>query len=563
MRSWLSNYFPTVHDDMGRPSWRLTLHHGLYFVLLFVLVGAQPTSNFMMSGMTILLGSNWVLEWDFRRKFKFYHLDKKEYPGGGVGIHVHPLLLAFVVLMLVHLIWLIPSQNVDYGWHDIFKKLPLLVIPLVVLTSMPLNRKQLEWLFFTLAATVVVASVVGRVRMARMPELPYRQVPFISNIRFALNVALSLLLMGWMLLRRHRQHGLRRVVSDPLVWVVVAAAAFLVDFLLRIRSYTAFAVLGVAAVVCLIVYWRRFSNKRLRNLLAVGLTLAVVATVAVSARYVHDYYAPSPLRQQPLAAVTAQGNAYEHAEDGLVENGSLVNNYVCRRELEEQWTRRSTLRLTDTTASGYSVVSTLTRYLNAKGFTKDSVGVSLLTEADVRYIEQGVANPVYVGGSTLRQMYYVMFFEYECYRCFHAVKGFTMLQRLELWRNAWRVYLQHPLFGVGTGDVVDACHAQLEADRSPLAGSGIHAHNQYLTFLVSFGALGFLLVVVAFVWALRRERLLRLPTATAYLVMLLTSFLTEDTLETLAGAVFAVLPLCLLALYWRQMNCEDETQRIG
>ncbi len=534
----------------------MTIHHSVYFVLLFVLVGSQPVSNFMMSGMEILLAVNWLLEWDFRRKFKFNHLDKKEYPGGGVGIHVHPLLLAFVVLMLVHLIWLIPSQNVDYGWHDIFKKLPLLVIPLVVLTSMPLNRKQLEWLFFTLVATVTVAALIGRVRIWQQPDLPYREVPFISHIRFALNVALSLLLIVGFIVMRHRGKGLKGMVCDWLTWVLLGVVLFLVDFLLRIHSYTAFAVLGVAASVTLIVYWKRIVHKGARNVCAVLLAAVVVAFVVMTLLYRRDYYKPRALMEQPLASMTAGGHTYEHEQDGLVECGNLVNNYVCRCELESEWAKRSAMRLSDTTENGYTVLPTLVRYLNAMGTTKDSVGMGLLTAADVRNIEQGIANPVYANGGVIRQMYYVMFFEYESYRCYRAVKGFTMLQRLELWRCAWIVFTKSPLFGVGTGDIVDACHLQLLKDRSPLAGTDIHSHNQYLTFLGTFGIVGFLLIAALFVWAVRKEGLLRLPVAMGYLVILLTSFLTEDTLETLAGAVFSVLFLCLFAVY------REERERI-
>ena len=100
--------------------------------------------------------------------------------------------------------------------------------------------------------------------------------------------------------------------------------------------------------------------------------------------------------------------------------------------------------------------------------------------------------------------------------------------------------------GVGTGDVVDCCHKQLETDGSPLAGTKKHTHNQYLTFLVTFGLLGFSIIVLMFVYAFRRQRLLRIPAVLAFVTIVLVSFITEDTLETLAGCVFSVLFLCLM-----------------
>ena len=124
-----------------------------------------------------------------------------------------------------------------------------------------------------------------------------------------------------------------------------------------------------------------------------------------------------------------------------------------------------------------------------------------------------------------------------------------MLQRFELWKNAWRVFKKHPLFGVGTGDVVDECHKQLIIDGSPLTGTKKHAHNQYLTFLVSFGISGFVFIVAFFVIAFKRQHLLRIPAVLAFVTFVLVSFITEDTLETLAGCVFSVLFLCLMASY--------------
>lgn len=113
-----------------------------------------------------------------------------------------------------------------------------------------------------------------------------------------------------------------------------------------------------------------------------------------------------------------------------------------------------------------------------------------------------------------------------------------MLQRFELWRNGWKVFLQHPLFGTGTGDVVDLCHDQLKLDESPLMGTKKHAHSQYLTYLITFGLLGFLLIVLAFANAFRLMRSFRFFPTLAMMVIFLMSCLTEDTLETLAGIMF-------------------------
>ncbi len=534
---FLQAYFPRVTRADGSSSLRLTIHHAVYFVLLFVLVGAQPVSNFMMSGMEILLAVNWALEWDMRAKMG--------------RARRSPLLWAFLVLMAVHLIWMTGSENASYGWNDIFRKLPLLAIPLVLLTSRPLNGKQLAFLLFTFVSTVFVATIIGRIRMATIPDLPYRQIiPFISHIRFAMNVCLAVVIIVWFVVERRTESGERRaekrpLVKDWLLWLSLAVALLLLDFLFRIRSYTAFVMLFVTSVLLLAFFWRRIRNRvvALMSLLAVVIVAALAVMVSIG--MYNDYYSPVPLASQPLREATVCGNPYQHKQDGLIENGNYVNNYICRAELEREWSKRSQMELDEVTENEYSVYPTLIRYLNAMGTTKDSAGMAMLGDDDIRAIEKGIANPVYLKGTSLRKMYYVMFFEYECYRNFGAVKDFTMLQRFELWKNAWRVYKKHPVFGVGTGDVVDECHKQLFIDGSPLMGTKKHAHNQYLTFIVSFGAVGFAIIVGFFVYALRRQRVLQIPAVLAFVSFVLISFITEDTLETLAGCVFSVLFLCL------------------
>ncbi len=544
----LKALFPLHTDARDNPSVRLTLHRSIYFLLLFVLACAQPVSNWLMSGMEILLALNWVLEWDVRRKWQR-------------GLQ-SPLLGAFLLLMLVHTLWLIGNDNLAYGINDLFKKLPLLAIPLVLLTSQPLCRRQAWFIMGCYTITVFIASLIGYVRWLTIPDLPYRDiVPYISHIRFSLNVCMAILLLSRFLY--HRICLRSGEDSKPKTWlpeaVAVAMMLTLLYFLIIIRSYTGFIVLFVMTGVLLILFWKRIHGRVAKWGIMSSYLIAIVAVVLLSAYYVRDYYTLVPLSQQPLAAATQNGNPYQHKQDGLIENGNYVNNNICYSELSQEWAKVSQHHIEDTTANGYSIYATLLRYLNARGVAKDSVGMQVLTAADVAAIEKGVANPVYLEGSPLRRMAYVMLFEYESYRCLHVVKDFTMLQRFELWRNGWRVFGQHPLFGTGTGDVVDDCHNQLALDGSPLSGTKKHTHNQYLTFLITFGLVGCALLLYIFVRALRRERLCQMPLFVGYLCIVLVSFVAEDSLETLAGAVFCTFFFCFLAMTARISDAKGET----
>lgn len=510
---------------------RLSLHHALYFMLLVLLVGCQPLSNYMMSAVEILLAVNWALEWDMRRKF--------------ARGNWHPLLIAFLVLALVHLVWLIPSQNISYGLHDLFGKLPLLAIPLVVLTSRPLTRPQLSLLMILYVCTVFVATIIGHVRYATIPQLEYRDIiPFISHIRFALNVCLVMIFLAAYLFVNTRRHGhLRASVAIPIVLLM----AYFVHFLLLIHSYTALIILFVVALVMLLAYGSHIENRHWRHALVTLFLMLATAAVVVVTICVRDYYKLIPLARQSLATTTVNGNPYQHKQNGFVENGNLVENYVCNVELYREWEKRSHVPLETVTSNGYTVYPALLRYLNALGTTKDSVGMQLLTDEDVHAIEQGIANPVYLHGSKLKVMLYVMLYEYESYRVFGAIKNFSVLQRFELWRNTWQVFLRSPIWGCGTGDIEDCCLLELKKRCSPLADHPRNPHNQYLTSLATFGLLGTMLIAFVFIWALRRIQLRHRPLLVAYLVVLLISFISENTLSTLAGCVFATTFFCLLS----------------
>ena len=518
MNSFLSTYFPVVKDASGRESTVLRVHHAIYFVLLTILVAAQVVSKFMMSGMQILLVVNWLLEGAY---LLFSH--RRGTTHSTIRNESRWLLYAFLVMMGVHLLWLLRSNNMEYAMSDIFGKMPLLAIPVVLLTSRPLNLKQLVWLLFAFVIAIFVTTIIGVVRIMTIPDLPYRDtVPFISHIRFSLNICGAIVLLVWFVAKTMHSSKTKAIVSVlMMVWFLV--------FLVILRSYTAFIVLFVTAWIMLLIYWRRMGVHRRWALASLSvLTVALALTTFVYAR---SYY----------------GGDFSKTQYGLVENGNLLNDNVSQSELEQQWHTRSSMDIYDTTPNGYTVYPTLVRYLNASGMTKDSAGLAQLTGDDIRSVEKGIANPVYVKGSNIKKMYFVLLFEYENYRVNGSIRNSSMLERFELWRGAWRVFCANLFLGVGTGDGVDELHSRLQADNSQISDTVKHAHNQYLSFLVSFGLVGFLLIAIAFVYAFRRLGLRSIPAMMAIVIILLLSFVSEDTLETLAGCVLCTVIPCILA----------------
>lgn len=469
----------------------------------------------------VLLLANWLVDWGIAPSEHRREVLR--------GFRESRLLQAFVGLFALQVVGLLWSSDWQYGLDHVRKCFPLLAVPMVLLTARPQDdRRLLHGVLFLYIMGIVAACIVGLVRYFTLPDLPYRDIiPFVSHIRFSLNLCLAICL----LLTQCGRGGKRR---RKLLCLLLACCFLLYLFLLQ--SYTGLVILLALAVVAAI---------RSRQRLLIGLIAGVlVALVGLSCYFVADYYHVD----EPLAQ-----------EDNFVECGHYLHNNICWQAIEDQWLQVSSVPLDSLTPNGYSVRPTLLRYLNSSGLTKDSAGVAQLTPQDITAIEKGVANPLYLKPLSLRRMYAVMLYEYENYRCYRSVSGFTMLQRFELWRNGWKVFLQQPLFGTGTGDVVNACHAQLEADHSPLTGTTKHTHCQYLTYLITFGLVGFALMVFLFARGFAQLR----PIATQLLFVLtifLISCLTEDTLETLAGDVFFALFTCLFSTCSNSTPCPTASE---
>ena len=498
-------------------------------MLLTLLGGCMVTTVGLSNVVWVLLLVNWVFEGRWAEKWRMARGNR--------------LLHAFAVLFFLHVVGLLWTSDIAKGCSDIVEMLPLLAVSLVVLTTPAPEGNTRSLILNLYGGTVFVVTIIGFVRWLTIPDLPHREiVTYIHHTRFALNICMVIYLLGYQSLRT------RNLKFKVLHWILILWFLF---FLLLLQSYTAVVILAVASLVAIL-------HRRRWLWTACWVVSAGLVGLMIFLGY-RSYYRLGPLSSETLQEKTVNGHPYEHRQDGFIENGNYVNNYICRAELINEWPKRSTMPLDSLTASGYSVESALIRYLNALGLTKDSAGVAALTDSQVDEIARGVANPVYEHGSPFRKMLHKALFEYENYRCYRAVTGFSMLQRLELWRCTWNVIAKHPLIGTGTGDLHKALHDEFVASDSPMQENPLYPHNEYLTLIALFGFLGFALIVFFFLRAWHHTRnqaimqsnkhlsshflaLLCTPSysliKTLWLVTILVSFLTENTLDSLPGILF-------------------------
>ena len=237
---------------------------------------------------------------------------------------------------------------------------------------------------------------------------------------------------------------------------------------------------------------------------------------------------------------TVNGNPYWHDTTNLqLENGYYTGLYVCEQEMREAWNGISGFDYDGKDEKGQEIRYTLIRYITSLGLRKDAYGVSQLEKEDINLIEAGFANHIYKKRNRFKVRVYELIWEIDVYRKGGNPSGHSVTQRFEYLRTGLSILLDHPLFGVGTGDVPSAFESKYEENKSPLDPQWrLRAHNQWLTFAISFGLIGLFLLILAFVLPGLTQKKFRQYLFLLFFMVSFLSMFNEDTLETQAGVAF-------------------------
>ena len=471
------------------------------------------------------------------------------------------LLVAFYLLHVVGLLW---TTDFDYALKDLRVKLPILVMPFILSSMPPLDRKRFDQVMLVYVASVFVATVFSSVTYWRHDYEDIREIShFISHIRFCLNIVFCIAIIGWYIVKNKVPEPVEGPTCYPKHPVPAFSTRFAVNRYLQyflvfwfvwqiyifesLSGYVVLAALVVVSVVYVFLRWKKGMGWRIAIVASAVVVIVAGSLWAVS--YVKPLIEVEPVDFSTLEKKTAQGNDYWHDTiHNPIEDGKYVGLYYCRKELQEAWSQRSALPLDGNTLNGENLEATLARYLTSKGLRKDAEGVATLTDTDIHNIEQGVANYYNWSHPGLRARLSSTLFEYNLYRRFNNPNGGSLAQRIEYTRASFHIIRQHPLFGVGTGDVPQAFAQTYDEIHSPLKEEfRFRAHNQYLSIAVAFGLVGlaFFLLVLFYPWLASRKN--HTYIYVVFLVIMLLSMFPEDTLETQAGAsLFAFFESLLL-----------------
>ena len=153
-----------------------------------------------------------------------------------------------------------------------------------------------------------------------------------------------------------------------------------------------------------------------------------------------------------------------------------------------------------------------------------------------------------------------VFSEIDNYKKGGNPTGHSVTQRFVYWKIALELFKDKPLLGQGTGDIDDAYKNYYASHETPLSKEyQFRAHNQYFTIICTFGIIGFLFFIYGLAYPFLSRRLHTEMLASVFMIILLLSMLTEDTIETQAGATFFAYFYSLFILNWKQNDKLQES----
>ena len=449
------------------------------------------------------------------------------------------LLASMVGLFTWHVVGLLWTDNIPEGLATLQIKLPLLIVPLSLLTVKWSSKLWLERILQAFVISVFFAAAVGLLMGFYKTKLgvslhPSQWSPFISHIRMGI-----LLSLGWggLLVYRSEKHRLLiflyAIITGLYIWQtqsITGAGMILITTILSLRKKWRFAAVALSLVSGFWLIWTILPGPPLTN----------------------------------LPTHTAWGSPYtHHMERVLEENGNKVWSYLAWDEMRHEWNSKSEVDFDSKDLKGQEIKYTLMRYLTSMGVPKDGLAVKNLKVKDVLAVESGNTSINQEMSSGLALRLDELKFEIGNFIDGGNPSGKSITQRWEYLKTGVYISRGNLLLGVGTGDLPDAFDKAYEELDTRLAPQFRHrTHNQFLAWLIAGGVISLFLFVSIFVFSWNRD----LSTNTNKLGriswwVIVISCLAEDTFETQAGITFAIFSIVLFSLYDRRFQSFSSGKR--
>lgn len=431
-------------------------------------------------------------------------------------------LFLFFIYYCLSTLW---SSDLFMAVQDVVSKLTLVIVPFALIIK-PLDSKWLERLYTVFFCTVVFTSIFNFIHFRffiRSTEDIRELSFFVSHIRFSLFIIFSIgLIFRKILIVKNRYWC-------SLYFLFIGWLLFYLNFSEVLSGIL--ALMGGILLLCLFGLFKH--SKKYKWFYFSGLIL-IIGSFLLFGFYLKKNDSSSILSPRTYSNTTKLGNVYIH--DTLsksMENGNYIHLFICNKEIDSVWPKISNSKLDKQNKNGYQTRMVLYRYLTSKGLTKDAYGLRKLSKEDIRAIENGIPSILEINKGLVPKIeFYIKNFNLN-----KDPNGNSLLQRLEYWRIGSAIFLEHPVIGVGIGDYKASFIAEYKKRKTKLfLQNRLETHQQFLSIFIATGCIGgclFLLIFYFFIRQLSKNLL-----AIYFIGIIISSFLVEDTLTTLAGMGF-------------------------
>lgn len=479
----------------------------------------------LMSIGVIAISANWILEGKFKEKWHILK-DRKFIP------------LVFLCFFLIHILWGLFSDNLEITLDDLRRKLPLLALPITIGTSKKLVWKEIQIILQLFLLGLISSAGVGFYKFYHHDYENYRDLSrFISHIRLGLFLGFGIGVSAY----------LWNNTKNNLKWGYLFVIFYFLLFIKILGSGTGYLAGAIAIILSLISISRKSKTQWIyySSLIAIALsTLVVIGKLYIE---FNSFTTPREGVLENPPKYTAKMNLYEHyPEIEIYENGYPLYMNYCPIEVEDGWNSRSIIPIDSLDKKGQRIQGTILRYMTSKGLMKDAEGIQQLSDEDIENIENGISS-ILPPKTGLEARIQETLLEYQMYKYQMNPNGHSLVQRLYYLDAGWNIFKNNPLFGVTIGSEESEYLSYYEKNNSLLDQENrLRAHNQFLSFLVCFGAVGFILIMF-----LLSYPVIKSPTSllsTLFLVIIVIGFVSDDMLNRQAGVTFMALFYSLIYL---------------
>ncbi len=497
---------------------RETVHQAVYFFSLSLIAVSLPLSRYFITVGEVILIANWLGEGDFMKKISRLRADRPA--------------LAFMMVYFLSVIGLLWSRDPGSGIaNELLHKSPTMFLPLIFATTPPPDGKKTRVVLLLFILSVLLVSITGFLMRELGDDPLFRSAsPFIPGLYLGLMLIIASVQLPLLV----------RQVTVKNRWFLLslAVSAWLLIFLFYLRTLSALVSLAVIIIFITAVFAVRLKSVIARiSLSGSVIILSGMALWPVTGIY-RQVHTGNNVDFRKLPAETVNGTPYLHDTVSIIrENGTPVYFFLADSELRDSWNRRSDLDFDGRDLMGQELKPTIYRYMSSLGLRKDSAGVALLTDRDIREIERGTTNHLNVGrpGIYLRAYEEIMSLDIYYSSGRMETSWGSLTKRIDLWRASLEAFRKYPLTGWGTGGVLVAMDYGMEQTGSTLAGLNMKPHSQYLYVLLSHGIIGFIATVLFLVYFFRKKQAHRSFMFMLFLLLFLVHFIGNNSLESQPG----------------------------